>query len=127
MKLFSTILIASVVGAGLASCDRRQEAKTQDMNVQVNVDFSLSRGEDPEPFRKGLEAALGSAGFTYRWPEEQGSNGMIWILLADDNLTEAYHLFEQALTTTGNEGRKSIVIHVLQSKNSEPDSEGQSR
>lgn len=89
----------------------------QEMNVQVSVDFSLSRGEDPEPFRKGLEAALESVGFTYCWPQEQGSNGIIWILVADDNLTEAYHLFQQALTTTGNEGRKSIVIQVLQSEN----------
>jgi hypothetical protein len=116
MKISSSILIASVI-VGLASCDREQRAAMQDMNVQVSVDFSLSRGEDPQPFRKSLEAALGSAGFTYSWPEEQGSNGMIWILVADDNLTEAHQLFQQAMKTTGNQGRKSIVIQVLQSEN----------
>lgn len=83
------------------------------MNVQVFVDFSLSRGEDPEPFRTELEANLESAPFQFSWPEHQGSLGWIWIMVEDDDLTEAYRLFETTLASTEDGGYRSINVRVL--------------
>lgn len=84
------------------------------MNVQVFVDFSRSRGEDPEPFRTKLEKNLQSAPFQFSWPDHQGSLGWIWIMVEDADLTEAHRLFESTLASTEGEGSKPINIRILE-------------
>lgn len=108
-----SFLIFQFALLGTGCRDHSTNNDAQLLNTHVSIDFSLGRGEDPAPFVKALTPKLDRLGFQFRRSELPAGMGVVWVMVQDDNLTETYRIFEQALAETGNPYRTQIFVKVI--------------
>ena len=115
MNLIQLTCLSLATTFGMACC-KPEKTVEPDLNISVFVNFSLARGEDPDPFEKDLRARLSSVAYPIWWPELKSSMGIVRVYTEDDHLTELYREFEKSLKATGYQDRTSIGVDVRTSQ-----------
>ena len=111
-----SLLILYLAILGIGCDDRAIVSDPEPLNTRVTIDFSLARGEDPAPFIRALTPRLNKFDFPIRKSELPTGLGQVWVEVQDDNLTETFKAFEQALAETGDSYVKQIFIGVRTSE-----------
>jgi hypothetical protein len=75
--------------------------RSERLNVRISVDYTLSRGEDPQPLYDLLRERMRAATFDYYMFPAPSELGHVSVEVEDDYLAEALQIFRTALRDVG--------------------------